>query len=85
MNNFRVACSPFSKKIHLIRTGKNRTVALDKKDCEGEVMQAIAEKFCNLEDKTGTVMEYRIREQKYRIEIKPIDEWSEDCVDGGLR
>ncbi len=63
--------SPLTDSIYLCRFGKDPHVALDKRNIEPEVMEAITNHMM-LDAPKGSNKNYKIRDTWYKITVEPI-------------
>ena len=72
LNKIKLAFSDLTHNIYLIRHGKDKTLALDKKDFEVEVMNVITAYMMHGAPK-GASKEYCLGDKWYKLTIEPIN------------
>lgn len=73
LKNIKLGYSPLSDSIVLYRHGKDRTLALDKRDAEAEVMSVLVQ-YMMAGAPNGSEKDFRINGKSYTLRLIPKDE-----------
>lgn len=67
MKNLYVACTAMGKRLVIAKVGKRDDLCLDQKECEGEIMRALVDKF--LDGTTEARHVFRLNGRGYTLTL----------------